>query len=176
MVSLVRRLFGGADLSPDRRRDVIRYVQAEWTLRAVQDDEAGRYNEVLTVHGTMLAPGNESARIVADAAKKMSEVNQSLVQRHSELGPVPDEAGQCYFLWHGVYLALAEWSSAAAAAYEAMTTGGTPSVGRVEHLLSNEERARKQAESAEAKLLKSIRMTAEEARTLMRQAEGRGRP
>lgn len=169
---MLRRLFGlGPSISPQTRAEVLRYLADLWRLRALQDDEAGHYNDALVKHGATLAAGSESAKVIAEAARKMDAVNQDLVNQHTALGPIPAEAGQCYFAWHTSWLALAEWSSAAAAAYEALATGNFPVVERVTHLLTNEQRVRKQAEAAEAKLMKSLRLTAEEARMLMRQGE-----
>ena len=163
---MLRGLFGSRSLTPDKRQQILGYLAMEHQLHALQDDEAGRYNQALTMHGAGLAPGSEAVRAVAVAASRMAVVNGDLVQRHSNIGPIPDEAAASYMAWHLEYLALAEWSEAAAAAYQGIAEGATPFMWRVQQLLQDEERQRKRAMKEETALMKRVKLTAEEARAL----------
>lgn len=169
---MLNKLFGRASrLSPDDREAIIRYLVAEWTLRAEQDDAAGEYNADLTKHGSSMSPGGESVRAVAASASRMAQVNRQLVEKHRELSPVPDQAGKCYFLWHGTYLALSEWASAAEAGYGAIADGGMPFLPRVQQLLKEEEKCRREALQEEERLMRSLSLTPEEARQIMAESE-----
>ena len=172
---MLRGLFGSKRMSTEVREAVIDYLKKETGLNALQDDEAGRYNATLTAHGAGLASGSDAARAVAAAASRMAETNRALVNQHSALGPIPDEAGACYVGWHLTYLALAEWAEAAAAAYQSLADGGTPFTGRVQQLLQEEEQKRQRAMKAEAALCKRIKLTAEELRQVIG-AGGAGHP
>ena len=95
---MLERLFARrTSVTPEERETIITYLVAEWQLRAVQDDEAGEYNAILTKYGAGLSPNSEASKAVAAAAERMAEVNRQLVQNHRELSPVLDAAGKCYF-------------------------------------------------------------------------------
>lgn len=162
---MLRNLFGST--RPEERQAILDYLKREIALNAVQDDEAGRYNQALTMHGGGLALGSDAARAVAAAAATMAAANRGLIDQHSQLGPVPDDAGPCYMAWHLTYLALSAWADSAAAAYEGIAKGASPLVGRVQQLLQEEERLRKRAMKEQSALMRRIKLTAEEARQLM---------
>ena len=170
---MLNRLFGSRRISPEVRPAVLDYLKKEVALNALQDDEAGRYNQVLTRHGAGNAPRSEAAKEVADAAARMAVTNRSLVAQHLQLGSVPDEAGPCYVAWHSTYLILADWAEAAAAACRGLADGAMPILGRVHLLLQEEERQRRRAVKAEGALMKRIRLTAEEMRQVIATAEHR---
>ncbi len=170
-MGILSRLFGGSQPTPEERSQIIAYLVAEWRLRARQDDAAGEYNDTLTRLGGSLAPGNEAAATVAQVARHMASVNRELVDGHGDLGPVPDAAGRCYFAWHKTYLALADWASAAAVAYEAIAASSHPDAGRVQTLLREEESSRRGAEKEEGRLMRHIRLRAEEGRQIMKESE-----
>jgi hypothetical protein len=67
-------------------------------------------------------------------------------------------------------LALAEWASATAAAYEGFNAGATPHAGRLQELLSAEEKAERNARKEEVKLLKRIEASVEDVRRLMQES------
>ena len=170
-MSLFRRLFGDQSIGPVDKDAAIAYLVQLNRLRAKQDDEASRYNDVLAKHGGGLAPGSDSLRAVADTARKMANLNAQIAQEHAALGPIPDLAGACYGAWSISWLSLKDWSSRAAAAYEGMYEGATPPYAAVNQLQQEEQRARTAATKEEAKLLKALRVTADEARRIVEEGE-----
>ena len=108
---------------------------------------------------------------IIPSARRQSQVYADLRQRHAKLGPVPDEAGACYFKWESTYLALEEWASATLAWFEGTEAGATPHTERVEQLHLAEQRAEREARGEEAKLLKRLGASAEELRYLMQESE-----
>ncbi|HEU4760537.1 MAG TPA: hypothetical protein VFT91_11240, partial [Dehalococcoidia bacterium] len=103
--------------------------------------------------------------------RHMAQANSEIVRRHASLGPIPDVAGACYFAWSTCWLLLEQWSSRAAAAYEGMYEWAIPPADAIQKLLADEARARQAAEKAEARLLKLLGMSAEEARRLIEEGE-----
>jgi hypothetical protein len=101
----------------------------------------------------------------------MSEVYKTLVDEHARIGPVPNEAGPMYYAWHATYLALWQWAAEAAAAYAGLAEGRMPVLFRVQLLFADQAKEQKKASKEESKLMKSIRLTAEEARRIMVEAE-----
>jgi hypothetical protein len=76
-----------------------------------------------------------------------------------------------YYAWHTTYLALWQWAAEAAAAYAGLADGKMPVTFRVQLLLADQEKKRKKATKEEVKLMKSIQLSAEEARKIMVEAE-----
>lgn len=163
---MLRRIFSNP-IDSATREQVINLLIAEWRLAAIQDAEGARFNELMVQHGSGLSPGSESARIVASAARQMSGVYKTLVDEHGRIGPVPNEAGRVYYAWHVTYLALWQWAAEAAAAYTGLAEGNMPAFFRVQLLLAEQEKQQKKAFKEESKLMKSIRLTAEEVRQIM---------
>ncbi len=170
-MSLLSRLFGGTAVSADDSEATLRYLVQLNALRARQDDEASHYNATLAKFGGALTPGSDGLRQVADAARRMADVNRGIVTRHQALGPIPDVAGPCYFAWSNAWLRLDEWSTRAAAAYEGMYEGATPPADAIPGLLVEEEKARQTATKEEASLLRHLKLSAEEARKLIEDGE-----
>jgi hypothetical protein len=163
---MLRRLFGPNSLPPETRTQVLAYLKREIDLNGRQDDEAGRFNQVMTMHGSGLLPGSDSAKAVAAAASTMAKVDREIVAQHSQISPIPDEAGPCYMAWHATYSALADWADMAAAVYIGTAEGSLPSIARAQQLLVEEERRRKEALKQQGALMKRIKLTAEEGRQL----------
>ncbi len=170
MASFIERIFGGG-IPPERREVVLAYLADEWKLQALQDAEGGRHNEILTKYGGSVTPGSSALTEVLSSAGRQSQVYADLRQRHTELGPVPDEVGACYFKWHGTYLALEEWALATLAAFEGLEAGETPHAGRIEQLLATEQTAERDARKEEAKLHKRLGLSVEDLRRLWQESE-----
>lgn len=159
---LLGTLFGSASIRGDRRESVLSYVRGETELAALQNAMAAEYNDVVTKYG-----GRASAELIS-AARQLSATASEIVKRHSDLGPVPDEAGPAYFRWHEAYLAYQEWVSAVVAAYEGMAAGATPSHERVAYLFAQQQHAQRQAQDEVVRLLKRLGLSAAELRELTR--------
>ena len=170
MTEFLRRLFGGR-VSPEQREGVLAFMAEEWKLQSLQDAEAARHNDVLTKYGGSATPDSSALAEIIPSARRQSQVYADLRQRHTKLGPVPDEAGACYFKWASTYLALEEWASATLAWFEGTEAGATPHTGRVEQLLLAEQRAEREARREEAKLLKRLGTSAEDVRRLIQKSE-----
>ncbi len=166
MPSFIERLFGGG-ITPEQREVVLAFMAEEWEIQSLQDAEAARHNDVLTKYGGAATLDSSALAEIIPSARRMSQVYADLHQRHTNLGPVPDEAGACYFKWESTYLALEEWASATLAWFEGTEAGATPHTGRVEQLLLAEQRAEGEARREEAKLLKRLGASAEDMRRLM---------
>ena len=170
MSDLLRRLFGGR-VSPEQREGVLAFMAQSWKLQSLQDAEGARHNDVLTKYGGSPTLDSSALAEIIPSARRQSQVYADLRQRHTKLGPVPDEAGTCYFKWESTYLALEEWATATLAWFEGIEAGATPHTGRVEQLLLAEHRAEREARREEAKLLKRLGASAEDARRLIQEAE-----
>ena len=96
-MSFFERLLGGR-IAAGERATVLNYWVEEQTLKALQDAEAGRYNDVLTKYGGSIAPGSAFPDEVVSASRRMAQVNADLRRRHGARIAVPDEAGPCYFV------------------------------------------------------------------------------
>ena len=169
MASFIERIFGGG-IPSERREAILAYLTEEWKLQGIQDAEGSRYNDVLTKYGGGATAGSEGMSEIVSAAKRQAEAYASLSRRHTALGPVPDEAGACYFRWEHTYLALAEWASAMAAAYEGFSAGATPHAGRLQELQRAEQKAERNARKEEVKLLNRIGAKVEDVRRLMKES------
>lgn len=171
-MSFLNRLFGGApSVSPEDRGAALAYLIRLNALRAIQDDTARQYNGVMAKGGVWTDPAGENVREVAAAAEHQSKVYANLVVRHRESGPIPDVAGKCYFAWCQAWILLDQWASLSAASTQGMLQGATPPVSRIQQLLVGEANARGAAGKEEGKLLKALRVTAEEARQLIEEGE-----
>lgn len=149
-------------------------------LRAIQDDEASRYNGVTAKHAASMLSGTDDFREVASAAQRIADVNRNIVQRYTGVSPIPDIAGPCFAAWWKCWWLLNEWSSRVAAVYEGISEGYQgpmmESVGLVaKELLAEEAAARKNASKEEAKLLRRLRVSIEEARGLVEEGERRAK-
>ena len=174
MTSIFERLFGGG-VSSEQREAILTYFTKEWKLQSIQDSAGEQYNDVLTKYGGSLTPDSVGMSEVILAARRQADVYASLSRRHGELSPVPDEAGGCYFGWQETYLRLEEWASAMVAAYESIEAGATPHAGRLQELQAAEQKAEQDSRKEEMKLLKRLRIGAEEARRLMEESSAAAR-
>ena len=165
MASFIQRIFGSG-IPTERREAVLAYLVQEWKLQDLQDAEAGRYNDILTKYGGDAAPRSEGLNEIASAAQRQSQLCEELLRLHRAL-PVPEEAGACYIRWEQAYLTLAEWTSAAAAAYEGLNAGATPHAGRVEELRRTVQKTESDAGKETRQLLRRIGVTIEDLRRLM---------
>lgn len=170
-MSFIGRLFGSEPVTPEDREASLHFLVQLNALRALQDDEAGRFNGVLAKYGASLTPGDDALRQVAAAARRMSVVNSELEHRHRGLSPIPDVAGSCHAAWWTAWILLQQWSSRAAAAYEGMYEGANPPLSDIQQLLVEHERVRQAAVKEEGKLLKRLRVTFDEARQLIQDGE-----
>lgn len=170
-MSFLSRLMGGNKITPESRESAVAFLVQLNAFRARQDDEAAQYNGVLAKFGGSLTAGSDALRQVAVAARHMAEVNNQIVRRYRELGPIPDVAGRCHAAWWKSWLLLEQWSSRAAAAYEGMYEGATPPRAAIQQLLVEEQMARQDAVREEAKLLRRLGVSAEEARQLVVEGE-----
>ncbi len=168
-------LFGNR-ISAEERERVITYLTAEWTLRAFQDEVGGEYNAVMMEWGGKIGSDPQAAEVAARAAAIMIAQYRRVVHGHVDLKPIPDVAGECYFAWHSTYLALTAWAEAVFAMFDALTRDTTTQTTewagrRTTNLLRDEEMAREGATKAEGRLLKRIRATPEEVRSIMSESE-----
>jgi len=170
----------GSKIDPDKRARILDYLVSEGRLRAIQDDAASAYNAVAAKHGGSVMTDPSAARELATAAASMAETYKQLVGQHSALEPIPDEAGETYFGWHSVFLALTTWAEhnasmfgalselevepgSAVAAERVVSVAGPRSVA----LLEEEQALRDQTLKVETRLMKRCRITAEEGRQIM---------
>ena len=171
-MSFLRDLFGGQrEMAAEDRTSALAFLVELNALRAIQDDEATRYNSALAKWGGAMIPGGEGLREVASAARKMADVNSDVVRRHAAISPIPDVAGPCFGAWWQSWQLLDQWSSRAAAGYEGMCEGATPRASGIQQVLAEEGKARQMAIKEEAKLLRRLGVTAEEARQLIEAGE-----
>ena len=171
MVSFLGRLLGWQiEIPPEERETILAYLTEEVKLAAFQDLEAGRYNDAATKYGGDVVPGGSQVSELLSAARRLLQAADELLRRHSGLGSVPDEATRAYFAWQGTYMQYQEWASAVVAAYEGLEAGVLPNVDRVQYLLVQMEKTRKAAENEEGKLMRRLRLRAEDARVLMQDA------
>ena len=170
MSEFLRRLFGGR-VSPEQREEVLAFMADAWKIQSLQDAEAARHNDVLTKYGGSATLDSSALAEIIPSARRQSEVYADLRQWHTKLGPVPDEAGACYFKWESTYLALEEWASATLAWFEGTEAGATPHTERVEQSHLAEQRAEREARGEEAKLLKRLGASAEDIRRLIQESE-----
>ena len=99
-MSFLRDLFGGQrEMAAEDRTSALAFLVELNALRAIQDDEATRYNSALAKWGGAMIPGGEGLREVASAARKMADVNSDVVRRHAAISPIPDVAGPCFGAW-----------------------------------------------------------------------------
>lgn len=171
-MSFISGLFGSqSHVSLEDRTAALDFLVQLSALRALQDDEAARFNGVLAKHRGSLNPGGDGLRQVAMTARRMSEVNNGLEYRHRGLSPIPDVADSCHAAWWISWNLLQQWSSRTAAAYEGMYEGASPPSADIQQLLARHERARDAAVKEEAKLLKRLRVSFEEATQLIQDGE-----
>ena len=172
MVSFLGRLLGWqVEIPPEERDTILAYLTEEVKLAAFQDLEAGRYNDAATKYGGDVRPGGSQVSGLLSAARRLLKAADELVGRHSGLGPVPDVATRAYFAWQGTYMQYQEWASAVVATLEGLEAGVIPNVERVQHLFVQMEKTRKAAESQETKLIRRLRLRAEDWRVLMQDAQ-----
>lgn len=173
MASFLNRLFGRNEVTPSDRDAALSYLVQLNTFRALQDDEAAKYNGCLAKYGSTLMPGSDGLRQVVVTARRMAEVNSDIVRRYRAVSPIPDAAGRCFAGWYQSFILLEQWATLAAAAYEGMYDGNAPFLAgsKAERLLVEEAKARKRAIIEEGNLLRSLRVTAEEARQLIERGE-----
>lgn len=171
-MSFLRSLLGGkTEITLEDRAAALAFLVELNALRAVQDDEAARYNNTLAKWGGEMVPGGEGLREVALAARTMAQVNSDVVKRHAAISPIPDVAGACFGAWWNCWQLLDQWSSRAASAYEGMYEGATLPALAIQQLLVEEGKARQKAVKEEARLLKRLGATAEEVRKLVEAGE-----
>ncbi len=166
----------GSRISAEERERVITYLTAEWTLRAFQDEVGGEFNAVMTKWGGKIGSDPQAAEAAARAATIMIAQYQRIVHGHTDLKPIPEVAGECYFAWHSTYLALTAWAEALFAMFDSLAKDSSAKTHewaglRTNDLLRNEEEVREGATKAEARLLKRIRATPEEVRSIMSESE-----
>lgn len=172
MTSWLARLLGWeAEIPAGELEAVLAYLAKEWRLKALQDLEAERYNNAVTKYGGAMIPGSAGLAELLSAARRLSQVADELVRRHSDLQPVPDEAGSMYFAWALVYSGYQEWATATALALEGYEVGAVPHTMRVQQLFGQMEGVRKKAEQEEGKLLRRLRPSAEDARRRLKEAK-----
>jgi len=172
MVSFLSRLLGWqVEIRPEERETILAYLAEEVKLAAFQDLEAGRYNDAATKYGGAVVPGGPQVSELLSAGRRLLQVADELVSRHSGLGPVPDEAAGAYFAWQGTYMQYQEWASAVVSALEGLEAGVSPNVDRVQQLFVQMEKTRKGAENEERKLVGRLRLRAEDWRVLMQDAQ-----
>lgn len=172
MVSFLGRLLGWQiEIPSEERETILAYLTEEVKLAAFQDLEAGRYNDAATKYGGDVRPGSSQVSELLPAARRLLKAADELVGRHSGLGPIPDEANRAYFAWQGTYMQYQEWASAVVSAYEGLEAGVLPNVDRVQHLLVEMEKARKAAENEQGKLMKRLKLRAEDWRVFMQDAQ-----
>jgi len=172
MLAFLARLLGlEAKIPFEEQEGVWAYLAKEWRLAALQDLEAERYNNAATKYGGAIIPGSAGLAELLSAGGRLSQAADELVQRHSELQPVPDEAGSVYFAWEVVYRSYQEWASAVAVTLEGYEAGTMPNTMRVQQLFGQMERARKKAEQEEGKLLRRLSLSAEDVRRRLKEAQ-----
>ena len=172
MVSFLGRLLGWqVEIPPEERETILAYLTEEVKLAAFQDLEAGRYNDAATKYGGDVRPGGSQVSALLPAARRLLKAADELVGRHSGLGPVPDVAAGAYFTWQKTYMQYQEWVSGVVSVYEGLEAGILPDVGRVQHLLVESEKTRKVAESEEAKLMRRLKLRAEDWRVFVQEAQ-----
>jgi len=173
-MSLFRRLLATlrpqAPIPSDIREVILVYLAKELQLREFQSLEAERHNIAGVKYLGPGASGSPELSELVSASRRLSQAAGELVARHSQLGPVPDEASQFYFAWHTTYLAYQQWASALASACEAYRAGFTPNFGIVQQLQAAEQKARQRALKEEGKLFNRLKLTGEQLRQLMVEA------
>ena len=156
---MLSRLFGTRkSLAPHEREAIMGYYLRETQLAAFQTAEADRYNTTVLQHGSNLASPQSVAQLL-EASRRLALSAGEVVNRHTNIGPVPDSAAASYARWHVVYLRYQEWAEAGHSAIEAISKGLTPNVQRVGQLLSAAETMRQSAEREDEKLLRPIGIT-----------------
>jgi len=156
---MLSKLFGSRNpLTPDEREAIMDYYIRETELAVLQTAEADRSNTVMLQHGNNLA-SPQSMPQVLEASKRLALSASEVLDRHTNIGAVPDCAAASYAGWHVVYLRYQEWAEARLTAIEAASRGLAPNVQRVEQLLRGMETARRSAEREDGKLFKRIGIT-----------------
>ena len=160
LTRLMTLLTGSSRISAPDKEEVISYYIKECQVTKLQDREAERYNTIMTQHGGHL-DSPESARVLADASRRLALCAKELIRRHVSLGQVPDRAAVSYAAWHGVYLAYDQWANAVHAALTAVSEGRSPfGVERVGEFFGEMERQRRVAEREDKKMLKAAGLKA----------------
>lgn len=170
MTSFFQRLLGWeAEIPAEERETILSYLTEEWNVAAFQDLEAERYNNDATRYGNA-DPGTADFANMIAAAERLSEASVELDRRHSQLGPIPDEASSTYLLWQGTYMAYGEWASAVLATCRAYEAGVMPNVGRIQHLFSQMEKCRERAQNEEGKVIRRLKLRGEDVRRLLQES------
>ena len=155
-------------LSLTDRSAVLDYLDREWALQAIRETAAKSYNEA--AERVFVARDNQAAaQRLLEASRRHRQATAELVRQHLELGPVPDRAGEAYFLRAESYRASEDWAVAQTAAAEAMAGGRRPDVRHVEATRARLRVSERRAQEAEDRLLRLAKPTPEEVRQLLRQ-------
>jgi hypothetical protein len=167
---LLERLFGKPRLSAEKRKAILAYLKQEALLTAKREEVGGMFNRAMTIWepcGPDDASANEA---IAAAAAQTAAAYRDVVTEHSNIVGIPDEAGVSYMTWHSADVALTEWAEAASAVYAGIAYAGiggvTQGMMRAKHLLAETERFVGLAHKEQLRLMKSIKMTADELREL----------
>ena len=171
-MSFLSRIFGSQPpVSEETRQAILSYRDQEWQIRGIQDDEAALYNQTLTKYGGSIEPGSDALKEVIAASKRQADAFTNIIRRHLAIKAIPDEAGACFAAWEMSLLHLQIWASGMVAVYEGMDAGSVPAMAHVTEARGEEEKARQQAIKEESRLLKRIKISAQEGATLLSEAE-----
>jgi hypothetical protein len=162
-VQMLERFFGAPKLSAAERESVLAYLKQEGRLAGKQNDAGQECDRVMMMHGASIAPGNASAEAVWAAFTKLVAAYNEVLVEHAQV-KVPDAAGPYYVTWHAVDRAFVEWARAAEAAYAAIVGGLPPVMAKAKSLLLEVERLKSVSQKEQLKLMKRIRITADEYR------------
>jgi len=170
MTSFFQRLLGWeAEVPAEERETILSYLTEEWKIAAFQDLEAERYNNDATRYGNADRGTADFANMIA-AAKRLSQAATELDRRHSELGPITDEASSAYLSWQGTYMAYGEWASTILATCQAHEASVVPDVARIQHVFNQMEKYRERAQNEEGKLIRRLRLRGEDVRQLLQES------
>ena len=163
--TLANVLFGSPSISPEERDEVLAYLDESSAVLGLQTCEAERYNSAMLEHVNQHHEP-ESAQAMVQASRRLALCAKECILRHGRLS-VPDVAMASHLTQGLVFHAYSEWANAQHDAFVAMSHGRSPFAERVQHLMSESERRRVEAEREEKKLLRPLGLTADDLQRIM---------
>jgi hypothetical protein len=167
---LLERLFRKPRLSAEKREAILAYLKREALLTAKRDEVGDMFNRAMAIWAPC-GPDDASANeAMAAAALQTAAAFRDAVTEHSNIVGIPDEAGACYMTWHSTDLALSRWAEAASAVYAGVVHAGILDQAMqgmaAKDLFAEAVRLMGLAQKEQLRLMKSIKMTADELREL----------
>ena len=85
-------LFGQPKLTQNDLRDCLDWLKKQYTLAFFLDHEAEAYNNILLSDLNSITISPESAKKVVDAANRLVQASESMVNKHANMQSVPEAA------------------------------------------------------------------------------------